>query len=213
MGRRLERKMLRKLEGGEPVELHTRSTTYKGLARLAFLAEQFGYEYADLRQEDKSFTLHLVPDPRPQARERAAENRSRYPRAAEGGPLPVPDPGTLALLRARMLSDVYRRTSMKRILPYVGVALTIGALELGFEFGDDRASAFTIAGVFLGATVVLMTALFLWSRQVNLKNKAVLEAAGFTLVPDARGRLRHVPPGDEARRAGEGDALVGRGSE
>ncbi|MFB8404981.1 hypothetical protein [Streptomyces sp. NPDC055912] len=111
MGNRLERKMLRLLAGGEPVALGAGSASFKKLARLAFLAEQFGYEYADLRRKDRGFTLHLEPDLRPRAQELAAENRRRYPRTAA----------------------------------------------------------------------------------------ALLEAAGFTRVPDERGRLRYVPPADAAR--------------
>ncbi|MFF2304448.1 hypothetical protein ACFVVP_18320 [Streptomyces sp. NPDC058128] len=191
--------MLRLMAGGEPVELLTGAAGYKKLARLAWLAEQFGYEYADLRQMDKRFILVLVPDPRPRASELAAESHGRYPRAGEGGPLPVPDPEAVALFRARMLSDVRRRSSTMQILAYGGVALTIGALELGFEFGDDRATALTIAGGAWAASVAFMAALFLWSRRVKRTSAALLEAAGFTRVPDESGRLRYVPPANAAR--------------
>ncbi|MFD5370225.1 hypothetical protein [Streptomyces sp. NPDC127103] len=198
MGNRLERKMLRLLAGGEPVALGASSASFKKLARLAFLAEQFGYEYADLRRKDRGFTLHLEPDLRPRARELAAENRRRYPRAAEGGPLPVPDAGTIALFRARMMSDVKRAASLEN-LAYVGLAFIISAVGVGFEFGDDRAAAFTIAGVVVAAEAAFITALLLWGRRANRTAAALLEAAGFTRVPDERGRLRYVPPADAAR--------------
>ncbi|MFE5945285.1 hypothetical protein [Streptomyces sp. NPDC056480] len=212
MGKRLERKMLRLLAGGEPVALGTRRTSFNGIARLAFLAEQFGYEYADLRTEKRSFTLHLEPDLRPRARELAAENRRRYPRAAEGGQLPVPDAGTIALFRARMMSDLKRRGSLLETLAYIGVAFTISAVGFGFELGDDRAAAFTIAGVLVAAEAAAITALVLWGRRAHRRAAALLEAAGFTRVPDESGRLRHVPPGDEQRPAGHGNPFAGGGS-
>lgn len=189
--------MLRRLAGGEPVEFYARMISFKGLTRLAFLAEQFGYAYADLRQGEQGFTLYLVPDSRPRARELAAENRDRYPRAAEGGPLPVPDPAALALLKARMLSDLRRRYSLKQLLWMVGVSVVLAALDFGMEFGDGRESVLTIASAVWAGFVVLLVLLHLWSRRVARTNAAFLEAAGFTLAPDERGRLRHVPP-DEA---------------
>lgn len=44
------RKMLRQMESGEPVQLSLSMATMKKLTRLAFYAQQFGYEYADVRQ-------------------------------------------------------------------------------------------------------------------------------------------------------------------
>ncbi|MFV6032719.1 hypothetical protein [Streptomyces sp. NPDC056264] len=212
MGKRLERKMLRLMAGGRPVALDAGSASFKRLARLAFLAEQFGYEYADLRRKERSFILHLEPDLRPRAWELAAENRRTYPRAAEGGPLPVPDAGTIALFRARMMSDLKRTTSLLEALAYTGVAFIISAVGIGFEFGDDRATALTIAGVVVAAEAVFVTALILWGRRANRRAAALLEAAGFTRVPDENGRLRHVPPGDEGRTAGHGNPFAGGGS-
>ncbi|MGA5197838.1 hypothetical protein [Streptomyces exfoliatus] len=197
--KKTERKLLRLLAEGEPVAFDP-GVTYGRAARLAVLAEQFGYEYADLRQSGGRFTLFLLPDPRPQARERVAENRSRYPGASEGGPLPVPDPETLALFKARMLSDVQRGSSLKWILPYAGATLALGALEFGTEFGDDRAAVLTIAGVVWAGCGALGAALLLWNRRVKRTGAIRLEAAGFTRMPDERGRLRYVPPGHDERR-------------
>lgn len=189
--------MLRRLADGGPVEFYASMISFRGLTRLAFLAEQFGYAYTDLRQGEQGFTLYLVPDSRPRARELAAENRDRYPRAAEKGPLPVPDPAALALLKARMLSDLNRRYSLKQLLWMIGVSLVLAALDVGMEFGDGRDSVLTIASAVWAGVVVLLVPMHLWSRRVARTNAAFLQAAGFTLVPDERGRLRHVPP-DEA---------------
>ncbi|MGW1927778.1 hypothetical protein [Streptomyces sp. NPDC001919] len=198
MSRKLERKMLRLLAGGGPVALGAGSASFKKLARLTLLAEQFGYAYADLRQGGTSFTLYLVPDLRPRARELAAENWSRYPRAAEGGPVPATDLETYALLRARMLSDLERRYG-KEVLWLISVPLVLVALDFGSDFGDGWDSVLTIAAAAWAGAVVLMLPFHMWGRRTARKSAALLEAAGFTRVPDENGRLRHVPPGDGAR--------------
>lgn len=202
MGRKkTERKLLRLMAEGEPVSLDTGGLAYGRAVRLALLAEEFGYEYADLKQSEGKLTLFLLPDPRPQAQERAAENRRRHPRASEGGPLPVPDPETLALLKARMLFDVERRRlTSKWIWASAGLALVIGALELGIEFGDDWDAILTIGGAFLAVTAIFGAVLYVWGMRVLRAGAIRLEAAGFTRVPDERGRLRYVPPGHEERR-------------
>ncbi|MFC9341012.1 hypothetical protein ACFT0G_10970 [Streptomyces sp. NPDC057020] len=198
MGKRLERKMLRLMAGGRPVALDAGSASLKKLARLTLLAEQFGYAYADLRQGGTSFTLYLVPDLRPRARELAAENWSRYPRATEEGPLPATDLETFALLRARMLSDLERRYR-KEVLWLLCVPLVLAALDVGADFGDGWDSVLTIAAVTWAGTVVLMLPLHVWGRRTARKSAALLEAAGFTRVPDESGRLRYVPPANAAR--------------
>lgn len=57
--------------------------TMRKLTRLAFIAQQFGYEYADVWQgsgpRGNGCVILIVPDPSPQARARAAQNWARYP--------------------------------------------------------------------------------------------------------------------------------------
>jgi len=50
MSKRQVQKMLRLMASGEAVELTSPMASVKKLARLAFIAQQFGYEYADVRQ-------------------------------------------------------------------------------------------------------------------------------------------------------------------
>ncbi|MGW7208979.1 hypothetical protein ACWGIZ_36440, partial [Streptomyces sp. NPDC054837] len=61
VGERHIRKMLRRMGGGEPVQATTGLGTTKGLARLAFYAEQFGYEYVSAQQLDRKYAIRIVP--------------------------------------------------------------------------------------------------------------------------------------------------------
>ncbi|MFE9459733.1 hypothetical protein [Streptomyces californicus] len=202
-----EQKMLRLMASGEPVKLTLSMTTMKRLTRLAFIAQQFGYAYADLRQGSGAMVMWLVPDPGPQARALAAENRARYPHAGDGGPLPPLEPGALELLKARMTLDLKRQYSTKQRLALMAVLLTTGALSLGCEFGRDTFGVITIAGVFLAATAALLPVGFAISRRSVVKYTARLEAAGFTPVTDRNGRLRYVPPGGQL--PGHGNPFAG----
>ncbi|MBB6421278.1 hypothetical protein HDC93_006909 [Streptomyces sp. AK010] len=68
MSKRQTRKMLRLMASGEPVELTSPMASVKKLARLAFVAQQFGYEYADVRQSsgrNGALTMLILPDPSP----------------------------------------------------------------------------------------------------------------------------------------------------
>ncbi|MFE7515838.1 hypothetical protein ACFU8I_32100 [Streptomyces sp. NPDC057540] len=190
------RKMLRQMESGETVEL-TLMTTMGGLTRLAFLAEQFGYAYADLNDAGGKMALLLVPDPSPQARACAAENRARYPRAADGGSLPPLVPEAIEILKARMVLDLGRKHSPRQQLAFIVVLLILGAVDLGADFGEGTVDALTIAGVFLLAMAVLTSVMFVISRRLNVTYTARLEAAGFTPVTDENGRKRYLPPGGQ----------------
>ncbi|MFC7260452.1 hypothetical protein [Streptomyces lutosisoli] len=50
VGERQERKLFQLMASGEPVRLTSPMASVKKLGRLAFIAQQFGYEYADVRQ-------------------------------------------------------------------------------------------------------------------------------------------------------------------
>lgn len=193
---------------GEPVRLSLTMTTMKGLARLAFIAQQFGYEYENLQQGGQGVSvLSLVPDPGPQARALARENRERYPHAAEGGPLPPLAPDAIKLLKARMLLDLQRQYSDRARLALIVATLTVASLSLGMEFGKGAASVLTIAGVCWVSTAALVSVMFVISRRSVAKGTARLRAAGFTPVTDHNGRPRYVPPG--GRLPGHGNPFAG----
>ncbi|MFI7295307.1 hypothetical protein [Streptomyces sp. NPDC050121] len=182
-------------------------TTMKGLARLAFVAEQFGYAYADLLQtRDNKFALFIVPDPGPQARERAARNRERYPDAGDGVSLPPVVPEEIELLKARMMVDLGSQFSDKaRIVLAVFVFTAFGA-AIGFRLRADT-GAVVIVGIVWAALMALLPVALGYSRRYRARYAAQLQAAGFTPVTDANGRVRYLAPGGQL--PGHGNPFAG----
>ncbi|MFJ5728581.1 hypothetical protein [Streptomyces paradoxus] len=207
MSKRQMQKMLRLMASGEPVELTSPMASVKKLARLAFVAQQFGYEYADVRQSsgrNGALTMLLLPDPSPQARARAGQNWARYPDAADGVSVPPVVPDAFELLKARINFDLTGKNAEKR-MGYGALGVTIGCAILGFRFGG-RSDDFVAAGV----VWVLLMAVFgiglLVTRKRNAKFAARLRAAGFLPVTDENGRTRYLPPG--AQPPGQGNPFA-----
>ncbi|MCT9079824.1 hypothetical protein, partial [Streptomyces fulvoviolaceus] len=200
------RKMLRRMESGEPVELSLAMTTMKGLTRLAFIAEQFGYEYADLSMTgDNRMVLRIVPDPSPHARERATQNRARYPDASDGGALPPVVPEAIELLKARMVFDLGRQYTEKQRTAIAAFFFTAMAVAIGYRFAEGMTGVVITVAVW-AAFVALLPVGLVVSRHDNAKYSAQLQAAGFTAVTDPNGRLRYVPPG--GRLPGHGNPFA-----
>ncbi|MED7827036.1 hypothetical protein VXC91_35200 [Streptomyces chiangmaiensis] len=170
----------------------------KKLARLAFIAQQFGYEYADVRQgggsQGNGFVLLIVPDPSPQARARAAQNWAQYPNASDGVTLPPLVLDEVELLRARIAFDLTAGFTDKQRMVIGGVGFSALAVSLGFTLGADT-TAVVIAGIVWAALMALLPIGLVVDRRYRAKYVARLQAAGFTPVTDQGGRLRYVPPG------------------
>ncbi|MEU9327501.1 hypothetical protein AB0D91_27425 [Streptomyces canus] len=197
MSKRQVRKMLREMASGEPLRLTVSAWSWKRLARLAFIAEQFGYEYADLHMtSDNKFALFIVPDPSPEGRQRAAQNRAQYPDADEGVALPPVAPGAIDLLKARMVVDSGSQYSDKRRTGILIFFLTVTAAAICFRLRADT-DAVVIVGIVWAALLALLPVLLVYSRRYRAKYAAQLQAAGFTPVTDGSGRLRYVPPGGQ----------------
>ncbi|WP_319194694.1 hypothetical protein [Streptomyces sp. AK04-3B] len=185
------------MASGEPVRMAVSMSSWEGLARLAFVAEQFGYAYADLQLTgDNKFALFIVPDPSPQARQRAARNRARYPDAGDGVSLPPVVPDAIEILKARMVVDSGSQYSDKVRMGLAVFALTALAASIGFTLRADSV-ALAVVGVVWAALMALLPLLLVYSRRYRTRNAARLEAAGFTPVTDRSGRLRYVPPGGQ----------------
>ncbi|WP_200303387.1 hypothetical protein [Streptomyces adelaidensis] len=181
--------------------------SWKRLARLAFIAEQFGYEYADLQLTgDNKFALFIVPDLSPQGRQRAAQNRARYPDAGEGIALPPVVPDAIDLLKARMVVDTGSQYTDKLRMGLLVFFLTASAAAICFRLRADTA-AVAIVGIVWAALMALLPVLLVYSRRYRAKYATQLQAAGFTPAIDPSGRLRYVPPGGQL--PGHGNPFAG----
>jgi hypothetical protein len=208
MSKRQTQKMLRLMASGEPVELTSPMASVKKLARLAFVAQQFGYEYADVRQSsgrNGALIMLLVPDPSPQARARAGQNWAQYPGAADGVSLPPLVPDAFELLKARINFDLTGKNAEKR-MGYAALGVTVGCVILAFRSGGESTD-FVAAGVVWLLLMAVFGIGFLVTRKRNAKFAARLRAAGFTPVHDENGRLRYLPPG--AQQPGHGNPFAG----
>ncbi|MET8948993.1 hypothetical protein ABZX30_37145 [Streptomyces sp. NPDC004542] len=188
--------MLQLMAGGGPVEVSHAMGSVKKLARLAFVAQQFGYEYADARytgSRNNVLKLVIVPDHSPQARARAAQNWAQYPNAMDGVSLPPVVPDALELLKAQIQFDLTGKSAEKR-LAYGVVGITVGLVLYAVRKGGG-AFHFAVAG---GAWVIFMAIMglgFLVTRRRNAKFARRLQAAGFLPVREEGGRVRYLSPG------------------
>ncbi|ELS53648.1 putative Integral membrane protein [Streptomyces viridochromogenes Tue57] len=189
-------KMLQLMASGGPVELTSPMASVKKLARLAFIAQQFGYEYLDVRQStgrNGALIMMIAPDPSPQARARAAQNWAQYPNAGDGVSLPPLVPDAFELLKARINFDLTGKSAEKRA-GYAAVGVTLGAAILGVRLGAD-ASAWIVALLTWVFFMAVLGVVFVVNRKRNVKFAARLQAAGFMPVTDDTGRVRYLPPG------------------
>ncbi|MFD5966199.1 hypothetical protein ACFWGR_08235 [Streptomyces sp. NPDC060311] len=198
MSKRQTQQMLQLMASGEPVQLTSRMSSVKKLAKLAFVAQQFGYEYADVRQSggnNTALTMLLVPDPSPQARTRAAQNWAQYPNAGDGVSLPPLVPDAFELLKARIKFDLTGKNAQKN-MGYGALGGTVACVVIAFREGGSS-DDFVISGIIW---LVLMAALgigFLATRKRNATFAARLQAAGFMPMTDETGRVRYLPPGGQ----------------
>ncbi|WP_369246954.1 hypothetical protein [Streptomyces sp. R41] len=206
MSKRQIRKMFQLMAAGEAVQLTSPMASVKKLARLAFIAQQFGYEYADVRQgsgRNNALTMLIVPDPSPQAQARAAQNWAQYPQAGDGQSLPPVIPDALELLKARINFDLTGKNAEKRML-YGVVGVTVGCVVLAVRTGGDSV-AYTVAGVLWAVLMAVFGIGFVVTRKRNAKFAARLQAAGFVPVTEEGGRVRYLPPTPYAQQvAGPG---------
>ncbi|WP_217170632.1 hypothetical protein [Streptomyces sp. AC512_CC834] len=198
MSKRQTQKMLRLMASGEPVQLTSRMSSVKKLAKLAFVAQQFGYEYADVRQSggnNAALTMLLVPDPSPQARTRAAQNWAQYPNAGDGVSLPPLVPDAFELLKARINFDLTGKNAQKN-MGYGALGGTVACVALAYRQGGSS-DDFVLSGIIWLALMAALGVGFLVTRKRNAKFAARLQAAGFLPMADETGRVRYLPPGGQ----------------
>ncbi|NUP22938.1 MAG: hypothetical protein HOZ81_44145 [Streptomyces sp.] len=195
MSKRQVQKMLRLMASGEAVELTSPMASVKKLARLAFIAQQFGYEYADVRQSggrNNALVMLLVPDPSPQARSRAAQNWAQYPNASDGVSVPPLIPDAFELLKARINFDLTGQA--KKRMGYAVAVASVACLVLAYRFGG-QSDDFVVAAVIWVLALVAIGIGFVVNGKRNVKFAGRLQAAGFMPVTDGDGRVRYLPPG------------------
>ncbi|MEV5930126.1 hypothetical protein ACH46L_28960 [Streptomyces althioticus] len=196
MSKRQTQKMLRLMASGEPVELTSPMASVKKLARLAFVAQQFGYEYADVRHgggNNSQLKMLIVPDPSPQAQARAAQKWAQYPNAGDGVSVPPLVPDAFELLKARINFDLTGKSAEKR-MGYGAIVATAGSVIMAYRMGGTS-DDFVIAAVIWLALMAILGIGFVVTRKRNAKFAARLQAAGFMPVTDETGRVRYLPPG------------------
>ncbi|WP_327358567.1 hypothetical protein [Streptomyces sp. NBC_01304] len=207
MSKRQISKMFQLMASGEAVELTSPMASVKKLAKLAFIAEQFGYQYADATQsggQNNALKMLILPDQSPAAQQRAAQNWAQFPQAGSDGPLPPFQPDAMELLKARINFDLTGKSAEKRMI-WGAVGITAGSAYGAVSAGDG--AVFVIAA--WAGLMVLLGAGFVWTRKRNAKFAALLQSAGFTPVPDETGRVRLVPPGGQL--PGHGNPFGGPG--
>ncbi|MEG3630085.1 hypothetical protein [Streptomyces poriticola] len=196
MSGRQVQEMLRRMASGTPVELTSRMASVKKLARLAGIAQQFGYEYADVRQGsglNGAITMLLVPDPGPEARARAAQNWAQYPNAGDGVSVPPVPPESYELLKTRINYD-YTGKIAERGMSYGALGATMGCAALTLRLGGESGDYVLAGGLWLGLLVLIGVA-FLVNRKRNARFGARLQQLGFVPVREGTGRVRYLPPG------------------
>ncbi|MER5685527.1 hypothetical protein [Streptomyces sp. NPDC002205] len=199
------RKMLREMATGEPVQVTSGMSSIDKIAELGAVAEQFGYQYADVRRGN-GYVMSLVVDLGPQARARAAQNWAQYPNAVDGGALPPFVPDAFQLLKARITFDLTTEYSDKQRLIIASLGVTGMVVSVVAWLGADT-SSFVVAGVVWVVLMSLIPVLNVAGRRYKAKYAARLAAAGFTPVTDQRGRLRYLPPGGQL--PGHGNPFAG----
>ncbi|GHH83858.1 hypothetical protein GCM10018793_46960 [Streptomyces sulfonofaciens] len=204
MGKRHVRAMLRKMSSGERVAIARSAGSIGSLARLASVAEQFGYAYAGAGLggfKSEQLMLELVPDPGPEAQARAERNRALYPNAGDGVSLPPLVREEVELLKARISFDFASQYTAKQRLALGLPVATVLAAAPCIRFGPH--STATLVAVILWAVFMLLVPVGLASvRRARARYGAQLAAAGFTPVTDELGRLRYVSPGGPLPRRG-----------
>ncbi|CAL9535569.1 hypothetical protein [Streptomyces sp. enrichment culture] len=195
--------VMRQVASQDVVELDHPYAKAQTVASLAYIAEAYGFRYADARLEGdpqhKSLHVYLVRDDDDRARQRAAANAAAFPQAGAGGAVPGMRPGTLTplpeaeaevdLLRALIRFDTAGAAGDPKKFLTMSWAIPLVLVPLGVLTGKHLV-LFPLAAAL---PVLLLVAL-----RINVRKRAKLaerlEAAGCTPVRDQQGRERYVRP-------------------
>ncbi|MGI5377599.1 hypothetical protein ACQEV2_25825 [Streptomyces sp. CA-251387] len=193
--------LMRQIASQDVVELVHPYARSRTLGALAYLAECYGFRYADVRRVGENKTLHvyLVRDTDPRAQQRAAANAAAFPQAGAGGPVPGMRPGSLTPVPEAQ-PDVDLITALIRYdsLGAVGDRKRLLTMAWGSAALFPLLALLTAKPAVLLPLAVLMPALLLGALRLNTTRRVKLAqrltAAGYTPVRDEAGRERYVRP-------------------
>ncbi|MEU9735747.1 hypothetical protein [Streptomyces sp. NPDC048002] len=193
--------LMRQLASQDVVELIHPFAEWETIGALAYIAECYGFRYADVRHigKQKMLCVRMVRDAGPRAQQRAAANAAAFPQAGAGGPVPGMYQDSLKPVpEARPEVDL-----IATLIRYDALGAAANRKQL-----ITMAWAFPLLFVLLAAVTgkfaVLLTlaaltpALLLLSLRLNAARRAKLAArlaaAGCTPVRDERGEEWYVRP-------------------
>ena len=193
--------LMRQIASQDVVELVHPFSEWQTFGALAYIAECYGFRYADVRLigKDKTVHVYLVRDADPGAQQRAAANAAAFPQAGAGGPVPGMHLGSLTPVPETQ-PDVDLITALIRYDAAGAAANRKQLLTLAWA----TAALFLLMALLTGKyavllpLAVLMPAFLLGSLRINAAKRAKLAqqltAAGCTPVRDEEGRERYVRP-------------------
>ncbi|OMI85902.1 hypothetical protein BSZ07_31090 [Streptomyces sp. M1013] len=164
-------------------------------AQFAYIAEQYGYRYSGLDPELRGsgtpfFIFRRLPD----AHERAARTRERFPGALEGGRLPgmrawpvpvlaLPEArGEVKLLHARITIDYYGALGRQRMRPWL-IGIPMVFLLFLLVNGELHATGLRVAAGMVSALLIALTASRVFMRRRRAAHERLLERAGVRWPP------------------------------
>ncbi|MFE5754526.1 hypothetical protein ACFQ7M_18685 [Streptomyces massasporeus] len=193
--------LMRQIATQDMIELVHPFAEWQTFGALAYIAECYGFRYADVRLvgKHKIAHIHLVRDTSPQAQQRAAANIAAFPDPGPGRPVPGMYLGSLTPVPEAQ-ADVDLVTTLIR---YDAAGAAANRKQL-LTMAWAGPLLFLLLAVLTGKYAVLLplavlTPVFLLGAlRVNSARRAKLAerllAAGCTQVRDDAGRERYVRP-------------------
>ncbi|MFI2430421.1 hypothetical protein [Streptomyces sp. NPDC018693] len=192
--------LMRQIATQDVIEIVPDDGQMQTISALVYIAEAYGFRYADVARVGKDKTLHvyLVRDTDPRAQQRAAANAAAFPQAGGGGPVPGMYQGSLTPV-----------PEAQHDIDLITTLITYDSLG-AMSRRELRVMAGGCAGLFLLLALltgkyavmlplaVLIPAFLLGALRVNTARRAKLAqrltAAGCAPVRDEQGRERYVRP-------------------
>ncbi|GGR00333.1 hypothetical protein [Streptomyces aurantiogriseus] len=193
--------LLRQITTRNAIELIHPFAELQTFGALAYVAECYGFRYESVRLVGKQRVVHvhLVRDPSPAARQRAAANTAAFPDPGPGRPVPGMYLGSLTPVPEAQ-ADVDLLATLIRYDALEAAANRAQLLTIGW----GSAALFLLLAVLTGKYAVLLPLAvamplgMLGALRVNTIRRAKLAqrltAAGCTPVRDEEGRERYVRP-------------------